>query len=257
MSGSRREDFIPPANLPPGGSLAGRFLYFARGLADLQVASVRMLLGPWLARRIGSVLEVGCGSQPYRHLLPGTCSYSAFDWEGSQEFFQYKTPDTLYFDGGRFPCEDARFDALFHTEVLEHVWDFREFLGECRRVLKPGGSLFFAVPFAARWHYLERDFWRFTPTSLRRLCEEAGFKDVRVTARGTDVAVACYKAASVVFRLLLSPRGPLAMLVLRRLAGLTLLPLLLVSLAVGRAALGLKLGSEEDALGFAVEASAP
>jgi SAM-dependent methyltransferase len=31
-------------------------------------------------------------------------------------------------------------------QVIEHVWNHPEFLGECRRVLRPGGTLFVTTP---------------------------------------------------------------------------------------------------------------
>lgn len=42
---------------------------------------------------------------------------------------------------------DASFDTIVHSDVLEHVYDHRLALAECRRVLRPGGALLFTVPF--------------------------------------------------------------------------------------------------------------
>lgn len=41
---------------------------------------------------------------------------------------------------------DSSFDILLHSDVLEHVPDYRKGLEECRRVLKPEGLLCFACP---------------------------------------------------------------------------------------------------------------
>jgi SAM-dependent methyltransferase len=38
-------------------------------------------------------------------------------------------------------------DLLSHNDVLEHVFQFRAALCECRRVLRPGGALIFTCPF--------------------------------------------------------------------------------------------------------------
>ena len=39
-----------------------------------------------------------------------------------------------------------------------------------------GGRLLLTVPFAARWHYIPHDYWRFTPSGLERLLSAAGFE---------------------------------------------------------------------------------
>ena len=46
-----------------------------------------------------------------------------------------------------FSYPDATFDLVVHGDVLEHVCDFRLALRECRRVVKPGGTLLFTCPF--------------------------------------------------------------------------------------------------------------
>lgn len=44
------------------------------------------------------------------------------------------------------PYPDAAFDLVVHSDTLEHVADPLHALGECRRVLRPGGALCFTVP---------------------------------------------------------------------------------------------------------------
>ena len=151
----------PPPNRGPSDSLIGSLRFSARRFLDLQVSSVVSDLAPWLKVRSGSVLEVGCGDQPYRHMLPDRCAYSGLDWEGSvADFSIQRLPDVVYYKGDIFPFSDSSFDALFHTEVIEHIADYRLFLKECHRVLRPGGELMFTVPFQARFHFIPVDFWR-------------------------------------------------------------------------------------------------
>jgi SAM-dependent methyltransferase len=42
--------------------------------------------------------------------------------------------------------DDDTFDIVIHSEVLEHVENPVHALSECRRVLKPGGSVVFTIP---------------------------------------------------------------------------------------------------------------
>ena len=53
-------------------------------------------------------------------------------------------------------------------------------IGPCRRA----AGLILTVPFAARWHFVPHDYWRYTPASLDHLLRKAGFSDVGVYARG-------------------------------------------------------------------------
>jgi ubiquinone/menaquinone biosynthesis C-methylase UbiE len=46
----------------------------------------------------------------------------------------------------RMPFPDGSFDIVTHSDTLEHVEDPIQALRECRRVLRPGGSLCFTVP---------------------------------------------------------------------------------------------------------------
>jgi len=240
-----REKFLPPANNPPGTSLGGRVRYLARTLADLQIAAGLMQVKPWLSRISGEVLEIGCGAQPYRHLIPPECHYTGLDWEGAEENFAYRVPDTVYYDGGAFPFADGTYDHLFHTQVLEHVYRDAFFLAECRRVLKPGGSMFFTVPFQARYHYIPHDYRRYTPAALNQLVQEAGFGTVAVFPMGNDITVAAYKNLSLVYRWL---HGG----IVGKLMGLSCAPLALLFLLVGRLSLSLPVGSPDDCLGYAV-----
>jgi len=42
---------------------------------------------------------------------------------------------------------DSSFDHVLSFDVFEHVPDYRRAFGECFRVLRPGGTVFFTVPF--------------------------------------------------------------------------------------------------------------
>lgn len=80
------------------------------------------------------------------------------------------------------------FDCILLTQTLQMIFDVRGALGQVCRALKPGGVLLATVPGISQISRYDMDrwgdYWRFTSLSARRLCEEAGFVDVRVTPYG-------------------------------------------------------------------------
>ena len=232
-----------PAHLGPGSGMLGRMRFAVRSLADLQTFTVVRDISLWLRERSGVLVEVGCGDQPNRHLVPRDCQYLGLDIASTGASFGTGLhPDYVRYAGGTFPYADASVDSILHTETLEHVVEYAGFLAECARVLRPGGEMCFTMPFQARFHYIPHDYWRFTPTALKMITEQAGFGSVRVTARGNDVVVACYKALGVCYRV--GSRNT-ALLVL-------LAPIIVLLLAVSHWALWMETGSGDDCLGYTV-----
>ena len=58
----------------------------------------------------------------------------------------YERHDYPEVDMQAMPFMDNTFDVVIHSDTLEHVPDPMKALIECRRVLKPGGSLCFTIP---------------------------------------------------------------------------------------------------------------
>jgi SAM-dependent methyltransferase len=224
----------------------------ARRLLDLQAASVWRDLSRLLPAVEGTLVDVGCGAQPYRELLSPRTKYIGLDAADAQKRFGYETPDTIYFEGTKWPLDDGSVDYVLATETLEHVEEPGVFLCEAARVLCAGGSLILTVPFAARWHFIPYDYWRFTPSSLRKLLEEPGFSDVFVYARGNAWTVAVYKQMALVLPLLF-PQGksPAVSLLLRILSILLWLPLAALAF-IGQ--MSLRFEGGDDCLGYTVTA---
>ncbi|WP_070098065.1 class I SAM-dependent methyltransferase [Solidesulfovibrio magneticus] len=134
----------------------------------------------------GALLDVGCGQMPYReHILaqnPQITRYIGLDF-ATGKYADRRQPD-LAWDGVSIPLPDGGADCAMATEVLEHCPDPASVLREIRRVLVPGGTLFFTTPFLWPIHDAPHDHYRYTPYALRRLLEEAEFTDVRVEALG-------------------------------------------------------------------------
>lgn len=219
-----------------------------RRFFDLQAGSIWRDLKVILGSTAGTVLDVGCGAQPYRGLLPSEVSYIGIDTADAKANFGYEIPDTRYFDGTIWPVEDASVDTVLCTETLEHILQPKQFLLEAGRCLKPGGQLVMTVPFAARWHYIPFDYWRYTPSGLEHLLVKSGFGEVEVYARGGVVTVACYKCMALILPLLLPQTANLLLKWCLRLFGLLFIPLLILLAALGTLSLNGQGG--DDCLGY-------
>ena len=246
------EAWRPRAFAPPAKSALRSVAAAARRFLDVQAGSGWRDLARLLPRLEGRVLDVGCGAQPFRDLLGPHATYLGIDTADARDNFDYDVPDTLYFDGDVWPVDDGSVDHVLCTETLEHVPGTDAFLKEMSRVLRPGGAVVLTVPFAARWHYIPHDYWRFTPSSLRMLLERHGFADVAVYARGNAVTVACYKAMALMLPLLFPASESAAARLALRAAGLLLSPIL-VGLAV-IANLSFLFGGGDDCLGYTLVA---
>jgi SAM-dependent methyltransferase len=250
----RAEGFRPPRHERIDGR-AARWRVRLRALADLQYRSIRRDLERLLPQATGTLADVGAGAQPFRDLVRPDVKYLAIDIEEAETQFGYRTPDTRYFTGSVLPLADGEADTVLCTETLEHVLDPCAFLRELRRILPPAGRLVLTVPFAARWHFVPQDYWRFTPSGLEHLLISAGFCEVRIYPRGGALAVAGYKGLGFVLLLLAGSGRRGAAAALARLAGLLALPAAALAAALGHVGLAFP-GIADDTLGYTVLARA-
>ncbi len=123
------------------------------------------------------VLDAGAGDGPYRHHFDHT-NYEAADFE--------QVPGKTY-SGNHYVCDlaaipvpDGRFDLVLFSQVLEHIAEPAAVLAELHRVLKPGGRIWASAPLFYEEHEQPYDFYRYTQFGLRRLFEEAGFRELEV-----------------------------------------------------------------------------
>lgn len=184
MSGWRTR--LERERFEPGwlGLCVNPFFHARRGL--------RRELVPLLAELRGAVLDVGCGRKPYRALVPAE-RYVGLDVDN--ELTRGLAAADLFYDGRVFPVVDGSFDAVLCSQVLEHVFEPEAFLGEIRRVLKPGGRLVLAVPFVWDEHEQPQDFARYSSFGLRALLERNGF-EVLVQRKSTADARAVAQIAA-------------------------------------------------------------
>jgi SAM-dependent methyltransferase len=167
--------------------------------------NVRLLLDAVtraLPRFKGEVLDVGCGLMPYKRLIEQAPSQAKRVTGVDLPNDRYQ-PD-LVWDGQAIPLPDASVDSAMLTEVLEHCPDPQAVLTEVARVLRPGGFLFLTVPFIWPIHEVPHDEFRYTPYSLRRMLDRAGFGNVQIEATGGRHAM-----LGVMLGLWVRRRGPI------------------------------------------------
>jgi hypothetical protein len=117
------ERWRPPIFVPVAGR-RGRLMAALRRFFDLQAGSLSHDLAPVPSKATGTVVDVGCGAQPYRGLLPSETRYIGLDSDRALEQFGYSMPDILPItEDNRWPVHDDQADLVLATETLEHVAD--------------------------------------------------------------------------------------------------------------------------------------
>ena len=239
------EKFKPLSNLPPD-TFFGKIKFYGRMILDLQILTIYRDVKKELPGYDGNLLDVGCGQSPYRFLLKPEVNYFGIDIADAEKF-DYRNPAITPFNGEDIPFEDEKFDAFICTEVLEHVEKYQKLTDEMYRVLKKEGKGIVTIPWSARYHYIPWDYFRYTPSSLKIIFSR--FSSVEIRPRGTDIAVIGSKIIVLFFRNLLPVIAWKWLLVP---FWIVLSPILLVSVLISHISLALRLGSEEDPLGYTI-----
>ena len=152
----------------------------------------------------GRALDVGCGVGEFLDVLK-TMGFDVTGLDGNEKQVEsirargFKAePVDLEMD---LPNEDSSFDVAICLEVLEHVSRAEHLLREIHRALAPGGTLILSTPNFGFWryrlHYLaggqpigEGTHLRFfTPRSLNRIVENAGFEIVGRSSYGSVTGI--------------------------------------------------------------------
>ncbi len=114
------------------------------------------------------MLDVGCGIRPYEWIFEEQVSeYVGVDSHAGAGVDVIAQAEAL-------PFEDASFDCLLCSQVLEHANDPYAAMREAWRVLRPGGVAFVSTHGVTNYHPNPDDYWRWTHTGLARLFDQTG-----------------------------------------------------------------------------------
>jgi SAM-dependent methyltransferase len=179
---------------------------------------VRSSLARWLeeqAAELGQaepvrILDVGCGVKPYYPFFAGVASeYIGVDVVENPAAELLGPVEAL-------PVEDASFDVVLCTQVLEHCDDPAQAVRELRRVTRSGGRVLASTHGVQVYHPSPADYWRWTHEGLRRLFEQnADWASLSVTpAAGTASALAMLLGTyvEIALRRTVLARPPVALL---------------------------------------------
>jgi len=128
----------------------------------------------------GKLIDIGCGVKPWDFIVaPYIQEHIGVDYEGTLHGLEHADLIGTAYD---IPIADETFDCAICTAVLEHLEEPFEAIMECKRVLKPGGTAIYSIPFIWHLHEEPRDFYRYSGFGIHYLFQKAGFKILELKA---------------------------------------------------------------------------
>jgi SAM-dependent methyltransferase len=131
----------------------------------------------------GRVIDVGCGTKPYRPYFGHAQAYTSCDVTATRGQVDLICP------ADRIPVEAQAFGSVLCTEVLEHVPDPLSVMREFHRILVHSGRVLITVPMFWPEHEQPWDFRRFSGHGLLHLANASSFRVDHLAPRGGKVAM--------------------------------------------------------------------
>jgi SAM-dependent methyltransferase len=169
----RKESFFPGWL----GIFVNPFYLARQGLADAMMRYSKSLSG--------ILLDVGCGTKPYQSMFD-VDEYVGLDIDSENS--RRRGIADFFYDGSLFPFPSEKFNAVLCNQVLEHVFNPDQFLGEINRVMKPSAKMVLTVPFVWDEHEQPCDYARYSSFGLKALLERNGFGILKHEKLGADIS---------------------------------------------------------------------
>jgi len=130
------------------------------------------------------ILEIGCSGGPLLEILKEMGFSDVLGIDISEESIRHckmkGLKNTQVMDGSKTNYDNAKFDIIIASDILEHIDQEKRALKEWKRILKKNGKLLVFVPaFKSLWSShdnVSRHYRRYTKKSLKNSLSKASFK---------------------------------------------------------------------------------
>lgn len=129
----------------------------------------------YLSNLEGQTIDFGSGGDPSYHKY-----FSAHSKIVKTDFDINKKVDELVDLNKRLNWGNNTFDFAILFNTLYILEDPLSSLKEINRVMKPKGSFFLTAPLVFNEDPEPVDYWRFTSQGIKKLLEEAGFREINL-----------------------------------------------------------------------------
>jgi len=153
------------------------------------VVSKKRLIEKQTGIKNGKILDVGCGTGAFLHTMQmAGWQIAGLEPDGNarakaRQLYGLQVADSKIL----FELQPETFDAITLWHVLEHIHDLHAYIDQLKKLLKPGGRLFIAVPnytcydqqfYQAFWaaYDVPRHLYHFSPKAMRTFLQEHELK---------------------------------------------------------------------------------
>lgn len=129
--------------------------------------------------KIKSILDIGCGEQPFKQLLDKNINYKSLDFSQNTQ----NNVDYIYSLLHDIDIKE-KFDFLMCTEVLEHIPNWDSAFTNFSKLINTNGKILITCPFLYPLHEEPYDFWRPTGYSIEFYANKYNFSVIEKQKAG-------------------------------------------------------------------------